>query len=74
MMVKRAAFGAEGFVLNHYDRAAVESYLKNVGDRLMQALRRATARTPSSATAWKSTRATGPATCSENSRSGAATT
>jgi hypothetical protein len=39
MMVKRPAIGAEGFVLNHYDRAAVDGYLKNVGDRLMQALR-----------------------------------
>ncbi len=39
MMVKRPAFGAEGFVLNHYDRIAVEGYLKNVGDRLLQALR-----------------------------------
>jgi hypothetical protein len=39
MMVKRPAFGAEGFVLNHYDRRAVEGYLHNVGDRLMQALR-----------------------------------
>jgi hypothetical protein len=36
-MVKRAAIGAEGFVLDHYDRAAVENYLKTVGDRLMQA-------------------------------------
>lgn len=35
MMVKRAAVGAEGFVLDHYDRAAVENYLKSVGDRLM---------------------------------------
>ncbi len=39
MMVKRPAVGAEGFVLNHYDRTAVEGYLKNVGDRLMQVLR-----------------------------------
>lgn len=39
MMVKRPAFGAEGFVLNHYDRSAVEGYLKNVGDPLMQSLR-----------------------------------
>jgi hypothetical protein len=39
MMVKRPAIGAEGFVLNHYDRVAVEGYLKNVGDRLLQALR-----------------------------------
>jgi hypothetical protein len=25
MMVKRAAVGAEGFVLNHYDRVALDS-------------------------------------------------
>jgi hypothetical protein len=37
MMVKRAAIGAEGFVLNHYDRHALDGYLKNVGDRLLQA-------------------------------------
>ena len=54
MMVKRAAVGAEGFVLNHYDRAAVEQYSKNVGDRLLQVLRR-NRRTPSSATAWRCT-------------------
>lgn len=35
--VKRAAVGAEGFVVDHYDNAAVEQYLHNVGDRLMQA-------------------------------------
>ena len=35
--VKRAAVGAEGFVLDHYDPAATENYLKFVGDRLMQA-------------------------------------
>ncbi|MGH9840808.1 MAG: glycosyl hydrolase [Blastocatellia bacterium] len=35
--VKRAAVGGEGFVLDHYDRVAVERYLKNTGDRLMQA-------------------------------------
>ncbi|MCK7496803.1 MAG: hypothetical protein MZW92_42365 [Comamonadaceae bacterium] len=28
MMVKRPAVGAEGFVLNHYDRAAVDHYLR----------------------------------------------
>ena len=39
MMVKRPAIGAEGFVLNHYDRTAVEGYLKNLGNRLMHALR-----------------------------------
>lgn len=38
MMVKRPAVGAEGFVLNHYDGIAVDRYLKNVGDRLLQAL------------------------------------
>jgi hypothetical protein len=37
MMVKRPALGAEGFVLNHYDRNALDLYLKNVGDRLLQA-------------------------------------
>lgn len=34
--VKRAAVGAEGFVVDHYDAAAVDHYLHNVGDRLMQ--------------------------------------
>ena len=37
MQVKRAAVGAEGFVVDHYDRTAVEQYLQRVGDRLMQA-------------------------------------
>jgi hypothetical protein len=37
MMVKRAAVGAEGFVLDHFDRAAIENHLSTVGDRLMQA-------------------------------------
>ena len=37
MMVKRPAVGAEGFVLNHYDRAAVDHYLREVGDRLIGA-------------------------------------
>ena len=36
-MVKRPAVGAEGFVVDHYDRAAVDDYLKAVGDRLMKA-------------------------------------
>jgi len=36
MMVKRAAVGAEGFVLDHYDRAALDHYLNTVGDRLLQ--------------------------------------
>jgi hypothetical protein len=35
--VKRAAVGAEGFVLNHMDRAAVEKYLQNVGEPLVRA-------------------------------------
>ena len=35
--VKRAAVNAEGFVLDHYDRAAIEHHLHVVGDRLMQA-------------------------------------
>lgn len=37
MMVKRPAVGAEGFVLDHFDRAAADNYLHIVGDRLMQA-------------------------------------
>jgi hypothetical protein len=37
MMVKRASVAAEGFVLNHFDRGAAERYLKDVGDRLLQA-------------------------------------
>ena len=35
--VKRAAVGAEGLVLDHYSRAAIENHLHFVGDRLMQA-------------------------------------
>lgn len=35
--VKRAAVGAEGFVVDHYDHTAIEHYLTSVGDRLMQA-------------------------------------
>jgi len=37
MMVKRPAVGAEGFVVDHYDAAAVREYQAAVGDRLMQA-------------------------------------
>jgi hypothetical protein len=37
MMVKRPAVGAEGFVLDHYDRSAIETHLHAVGDRLMEA-------------------------------------
>jgi hypothetical protein len=39
MAVKRAADGAAGFVLDHYDRAAIENYLHAVGDRLLSAFR-----------------------------------
>jgi hypothetical protein len=35
MTVKRPAVGAEGFVLDHYDRNAVETHLHAVGDRMM---------------------------------------
>ena len=34
--VKRAAVGAEGFVLDHYQRAAIEHLLSAVGDRLLE--------------------------------------
>jgi hypothetical protein len=37
MMVKRPSIGAEGFVLDHYDPAAVENHLHAVGDRLLSA-------------------------------------
>ena len=37
MSVKRPAVGAEGFVLDHYDRNAIETHLHAVGDRLMEA-------------------------------------
>src|SRR5215204_2351289 len=37
MQVKRPAVGAEGFVLDHMNRAATDAYLKSVGDRLFQA-------------------------------------
>lgn len=35
--VKRPAVGAEGFVLDHYDRAAILHHLKAVGDPLLRA-------------------------------------
>ena len=38
MTVKRPAIGAEGFVLDHYDRAAVEIHLKVVGDTMLNKL------------------------------------
>jgi alpha-L-rhamnosidase len=37
MMVKRPSVGAAGFVLDHYDRAATETHLHTVGDRLLSA-------------------------------------
>ena len=37
MMVKRPAIGAEGFVLNHYDRVALDRYLDAVGRPLLSA-------------------------------------
>jgi hypothetical protein len=36
-VVKRAALGAEGYVLDHYNRAAIESHLREVGDKLIEA-------------------------------------
>jgi hypothetical protein len=35
--VKRAAVGAEGFVLDHMSKAAVENHLSAIGDRLLSA-------------------------------------
>ena len=37
MTVKRPAVGTEGFVLDHYDRSAIETHLHAAGDRLIQA-------------------------------------
>ena len=36
--VKRAAVGAEGFVLDHYDLAAIQNHLKQVGEPMLKAL------------------------------------
>jgi hypothetical protein len=36
--VKRPAVGAEGFVLDHYDRAAIENHLQHAGERMLRAL------------------------------------
>ena len=36
--VKRPAVNAEGWVLDHYDRAAIEQHLKSVGEPLLKAL------------------------------------
>jgi len=36
-MVKRAAYGAEGYVLDHYSRAAIDEHLKDVADPLLKA-------------------------------------
>src|SRR6201993_289525 len=37
MMVKRPAQGASGFVLDHYDGAAIQNHLHAVGDQLLSA-------------------------------------
>lgn len=37
MVVKRAALGAEGFVLDHFNRSAIEDHLRAVGDSLLGA-------------------------------------
>jgi hypothetical protein len=37
-MVKRAARGSEGFVFDHYDRAALDGYLESVGEPLLRAV------------------------------------
>ena len=37
MMVKRPSAGGEGFVLDHYDHAAIETHLNAVGDKLLSA-------------------------------------
>ena len=37
MMVKRPSLGATGFVLDHFDRNAIQEHLRAVGDRLLSA-------------------------------------
>jgi hypothetical protein len=36
-VVKRAALGAEGYVLDHYSRPAIETHLREAGDKLLAA-------------------------------------
>ena len=36
-VVKRAAAGADGYVLDHYSRAAIATHLREVGDKLLSA-------------------------------------
>jgi hypothetical protein len=36
-VVKRAASGAEGYVLDHYSRAAIDTHLREAGDKLLAA-------------------------------------
>ena len=36
-LVKRAALGAEGYVLDHYNQAAIETHLREAGDKLLGA-------------------------------------
>src|SRR5262249_42703598 len=36
-VVKRAALGADGYVLDHYNRAAIDLHLREAGDRLLAA-------------------------------------
>ena len=38
MMVKRPSVGGEGYVLDHYDRAALDRYLRTVAEPLVNAL------------------------------------
>ena len=61
MTVKRPAVGAEGFVLDHYDRSAIETHLHAVGDRLHGRRLATNLRTRSSAIAWRTTDPIGPA-------------
>ena len=71
-MVKRAAVGAEGYVLDHYDRAALQAHLDAVGTPMLDAPR--SRRRRSSATASRCSARTGHRTCCPSSSAGAATT
>ena len=73
-MVKRAAVGAEGFVLDHYDADATSSYLVERRCAAMEYISAGRSHSRSSATASRSTTRTGRPTFPPNSSGAVATT
>ena len=68
-MVKRPAAGAEGFVLDHFSRAAINEHLADVATPLVNAF----GPIPCSPIRLKSMTPTGPRTCPPSLRNGVAT-